>query len=462
MNRLPARVMVSLKTGLYSINRIITLCSLVLLPIMGVSQFQEAKAYIPDSLAVSDSPNNKSVTYQSRTATEADSTSYEYEAYESSRSFAEHLLALPSYLLHWSTRPLGWGVKYVEENYPYWFKGERAPYGIYPLFELGDEVIGEAGVLLYHNNIGRGHHESRIEATAGLDGYRELNVDYMVPASGAANDWEKVHFEFNYEDDPKESLFYNGGGNNRRTYYTFERFLSNITYNIELGQRHRWSVLAGYRNTDIGVSDKRNTDEDFEFVAFPTDSTGRSSLGSIGTRFSFDFTRGAKRTIAGSRYIGGINLNRSLTSVSPHFLTYHFEWQQFVPVPLLPDNRRLALRSRLDKAVLLEGDELPFYELPDLGSGGDLRGVRSHRFRDNGALLFTLEYRYPVWGFADAVIFWDKGQVFNEYENVDWLNWRNSYGFGFHLLSGNNFAFRSEFAFSKEYSRIILSISPNF
>ncbi|MDZ7682721.1 MAG: hypothetical protein U5J63_13660 [Fodinibius sp.] len=53
--------------------------------------------------------------------------------------------------MHWTTRPIGWGVKWAERKLPQLLQGERAPYGVYPLFELGGDVGIAYGLLLYHN-----------------------------------------------------------------------------------------------------------------------------------------------------------------------------------------------------------------------------------------------------------------------------------------------------------------------
>jgi outer membrane protein assembly factor BamA len=143
-------------------------------------------------------------------------------------------------------------------------------------------------------------------------------------------------------------------------------------------------------------------------------------------------------------------------------LKYNFEWQQFLPIPFLPNSRRFAFKTSLEKAAPLGNKEIPFFDYPSLGSSHDLRGFSTDRFRDDGSLLLTLEYRYPMWNFADVVFFVDEGQVFDEYSDISIKDFYTSYGFGFHLISTKGFAFRSEFAFSKESSRLILTINPNF
>jgi outer membrane protein assembly factor BamA len=151
-----------------------------------------------------------------------------------------------------------------------------------------------------------------------------------------------------------------------------------------------------------------------------------------------------------------------LTDDRFEYLRYDLEWHQFLPLPLLPDTRRLAIKTRLQKAEALSGKEVPFFDYPKLGSAIDLRGFRTDRFRDDGSLLVTVEYRYPLWDFADMVLFLDEGQVFSRFEDIALDKFKTGFGFGFHLISTSGFAFRSEFAFSRESSRVILSINPNF
>ncbi|NIR65153.1 MAG: BamA/TamA family outer membrane protein, partial [candidate division Zixibacteria bacterium] len=117
---------------------------------------------------------------------------------------------------------------------------------------------------------------------------------------------------------------------------------------------------------------------------------------------------------------------------------------------------------RLCKQENMASRPIPFYELNSLGGTHNLRGFPSNRFRAQGTLQLTAEYRYPIWDFLDMVIFMDQGQPFNKYSDLSFGDFRSSYGFGFHLLSDNGLAFRSEFAFSNEGGRFIISITPNF
>ena len=104
-------------------------------------------------------------------------------------------------------------------------------------------------------------------------------------------------------------------------------------------------------------------------------------------------------------------------------------------------NRILALRARLDQVHSLGDDSIvPYADLPTLGGGLRLRGYERGRFRGEGALLLSAEYRYPIWDHcsaavraANAYLFWDEGQVFDEYGQIDLDAFRTSFGAGINV-----------------------------
>lgn len=378
--------------------------------------------------------------------------------YESQKSVTGHLLSFPSYLFHWATRPIGWSIKLAELELPKLFQGERGSYGVYPLFELGGDVGAAYGLLLYHNAFLPYNHRVRLEALFGSEEYNDFDFTYTIPGLNARG--SSLEFDGSYSNDPVKSLF---GGNSStladERLYSTEELEADIEFRqaISSSTHVRWT--AGYRMMDIQLNE-RITNDPLPLVSEPL--RGTTSLVSLGSSIHFDFVEGTPRTNRGSRYILGLDWQHSLTNDQFHYLAYHLEWQQFLPLGFLPDSRRLAFKSRLQKAAPLGDKEIPFFDIPSLGSSRDLRGFPSDRFQDDGSLLLTLEYRYPVWNFADVVLFVDEGQVFSRYTDIAFKDFHTSYGFGFHLISTKGFAFRSEFAFSRESSRVILSINPNF
>ena len=57
------------------------------------------------------------------------------------------------------------------------------------------------------------------------------------------------------------------------------------------------------------------------------------------------------------------------------------------------------------------GQQIPFFMLPSLGGGSDLRGYSSWRFRDLNSLLLQAEWRVMVNRFLDMALFYDAGKV---------------------------------------------------
>lgn len=380
------------------------------------------------------------------------------EPYRSERSAISHLLALPSYLFHWSTRPIGWGVKWAEMELPGLLKGERGDFGVFPLFELGGETGFSYGVLVFHRSLFHEDHNLRFEGLFGSSSYNEFDFEYTINNFLSENG--QLLLETEYNNKPNRTLLPGNDANfEDRSFFDREEFLASVDYNYKLTDRTSIRFNPRFLSKKITKSER---EEGGDYIPFPGSLTGTTSLLSMGTSFAWDGARGVPRIITGTRFFTGLTWNRSLNRDDFHYAEYNIELNQFIPIHFLHETRRFAFKANLIKTESFRGSEAPFFDLPSLGSSGDLRGFSTDRFRDTGSLLLTLEYRYPIWNFSDMVFFIDEGQVFNQYSEIGIDRFHTSYGFGFHLISSKGFALRSEFAFSRETSRFILLISPNF
>jgi hypothetical protein len=109
----------------------------------------------------------------------------------------------------------------------------------------------------------------------------------------------------------------------------------------------------------------------------------------------------------------------------------------------------LVIRAFAMTVVPTNGEPVPFTELAVLGGWDDLRGVRWGRFRDFSSVLFTAEYRWPVWMWMDAVLFADAGGVFGKGWSgfaVDKLV--PDVGVGLRIRTSRTFYFRLQTAWS--------------
>jgi outer membrane protein assembly factor BamA len=100
-------------------------------------------------------------------------------------------------------------------------------------------------------------------------------------------------------------------------------------------------------------------------------------------------------------------------------------------------------------AVAPTGNEIvPFSELAVLGGPDDLRGFRIEAFRDSTSLIGSAEYRWPVFMWADGVLFADYGGVFGSwYAGIGPAQMQPDVGLGVRFHTGDRFYLRAQVAY---------------
>jgi surface antigen Omp85-like protein len=132
--------------------------------------------------------------------------------------------------------------------------------------------------------------------------------------------------------------------------------------------------------------------------------------------------------------------------------------EQYVPV--LHGNWVLYLGLRASTTSARSGQTVPFFLMPDLGGGSDLRGYGSYRFRDRHSILLTAEYRWYAQEYLDGAIFYDAGKTVPDRGALDFTSLKSSIGAGIRLHTPQSTVLRIELARSHEALRLILSFSP--
>lgn len=135
-------------------------------------------------------------------------------------------------------------------------------------------------------------------------------------------------------------------------------------------------------------------------------------------------------------------------------------WRTFVEVRgavgLLGRGNRFGPRSTLVVRCLADLNEprgeggVPFFRMPRIGGSNTLRGFSEWRFTDENAVLFNVEYRYPIQTLLEAVIFWDEGQVFPDPDDFRLDRFRSSFGGGVRVVHHHAMFVRLELAKSSE------------
>ncbi len=380
------------------------------------------------------------------------------EPYTTSRSVAYHVLAAPAYLLHGATRPLGWGVQYLEQGFPDLFASRRPPRGALPIVELGGPTGFLAGLAFYDNHLLGSDHAARIEGLYGGPDTFEGEVSYSTPPPlGSGSSFE---FEANLLSDP-ESEFYLGGNDSARE--ADETFFSQDQVDITAGLRIAPPDRAVRGQFDLMYEHVETDEEEPQLSNAAPPGLGTVDLLTSRLIFGLDRTNEPPRVSRGTEVLLQLDYSHDLTGDRFQYGRYVAEVRQYLPVGFFPSSRRLALRGRLEQVEpLFDGSAVPFFQLPDLGGQSTLRGFRSRRFQNDGSLIFNAEYRYPIWSNVDALVFVDTGQVFDAFSDVatDRFHW--SYGGGLHLLNQKGLSVRFEVAGSSEGLRTILTVDPSF
>jgi outer membrane protein assembly factor BamA len=108
----------------------------------------------------------------------------------------------------------------------------------------------------------------------------------------------------------------------------------------------------------------------------------------------------------------------------------------------------LVLRANASVLEPTNDVPIPFSELIVLGGPDSLRGFRPGSLRDESLLLFTAEYRWPIWMFADATLFVDYGGTFaRNFHQLEPSQLYWDLGVGLRVATRGQFFFRAGLAY---------------
>ena len=132
-------------------------------------------------------------------------------------------------------------------------------------------------------------------------------------------------------------------------------------------------------------------------------------------------------------------------------------------IPILRESWVISLRG-LAQTTWRKGDQqVPFFMLPSLGGGSNLRGFSSWRFRDRNSVLLQAEWRIMVNRFFDTAVFYDAGQVARAQSGSrSSIGLKTDYGFGVRFHTPFATVLRIDVARSREGTSLVFSTSPVF
>lgn len=131
-------------------------------------------------------------------------------------------------------------------------------------------------------------------------------------------------------------------------------------------------------------------------------------------------------------------------------------------IPILRETWVLSFRGMAQTTLEKDGQQIPFFMLPSMGGGSNLRGYSSWRFRDRHSLIGQAEWRIMVNRFLDLAFFYDAGKVTSRRSDLDFDGLKNDYGLGFRFHGPFATALRLEVARSREGTALIFATGPIF
>jgi hypothetical protein len=131
-------------------------------------------------------------------------------------------------------------------------------------------------------------------------------------------------------------------------------------------------------------------------------------------------------------------------------------------IPILRENWVISLHGLL-QTTLDDGDTVPYFLMPSLGSGSTLRGYSSWRFRDRHSILMSAEWRWiPSRLGLDMALFYDTGKVTPRFRDISWNGLASNVGIGVRFHSPLATPLRIELAKGREGLHLVFSGSAAF
>jgi hypothetical protein len=157
----------------------------------------------------------------------------------------------------------------------------------------------------------------------------------------------------------------------------------------------------------------------------------------------------------------GITLHE-YTDQDDEFGFREMDYEAIQHVPILREAWVLSFRGRVITSSAEDGQRIPFFMTPSLGSGSTLRGYPTRRFRGDNTLLLQAEWRIMINRFMETVFFYDAGKAVVDRGDLDFNDLNTDYGFGFRFHGPFRTLLRTDLARSAEGYRFVTDVGPVF
>ena len=246
-----------------------------------------------------------------------------------------------------------------------------------------------------------------------------------------------------------------------QTNYTAREARANWRFGVYANEVTQIAVGQRFRQVSL---QRGGTDLPFTGDQYPSVDGVQGETLILGHRatFYYDTRNSLVSPTDGMAVTAYAEVNQNLRN-EDHFVysRYELEVKKLFP----SESKRAILIVRADLQATI-GTQVPFFEQSSLGGQNNLRGYGVDRFIDKNLVAWSIEERIhlvraKVAGVsADFEIapFLDTGQVFNDYKDVSFKNYRMTPGIGFRGIVRPNVVGRVDYGYSQEGGAIFAGL----
>lgn len=237
------------------------------------------------------------------------------------------------------------------------------------------------------------------------------------------------------------------------TNYTAREGRVNWRFGVHVNEVTQISVSQRFRQVSLqrGATDLPFTGDEFASIV---GVQGETLIFGNRATFHYDTRNNLISPTDGMAVTAYAEVNQNIRNGDhPVYSRYEIEVKKLFP----SESKRAILIVRADLQATI-GDQVPFFEQSSLGGQNNLRGYGVDRFIDKNLVAWSIEERIHLMrakvagATADFEVapFLDTGQVFNNYKDVTFDNYRMTPGIGFRGIVRPNVVGRVDYGYSKE------------
>jgi outer membrane protein assembly factor BamA len=246
-----------------------------------------------------------------------------------------------------------------------------------------------------------------------------------------------------------------------QTNYTAREARANWRFGVYANEVTQISVGQRFRQVSL---QKGATDLPFTGDQFPAVDGVQGETLILGHRatFYYDTRNNLISPTDGMAVTAYAEVNQNLHNGDhPLYSRYAMEVKKLFP----SESKRAILVVRADLQATI-GTQVPFFEQSSLGGQNNLRGFGVDRFIDKHLVALSVEERIHIMRTKVAGVtadfeiapFLDSGQVFNDYKDVSFKNYRMTPGIGFRGVVKPNVVGRVDYGYSQEGGAIFAGL----